>query len=132
MALTGKAREADAPGGIEHALDLLREGQTEEAEAIFAEVVARKEEEGTRMRAEGAAALQEAAEAARHLGALAYLDDTRKAIEAYATATRLDPDHTWSWISLGLLHQRAGSLSQAEQALEQAQRAAERSSHERD
>jgi tetratricopeptide (TPR) repeat protein len=125
MALTGRAREAGAPGKIEHALDLLREGQTAEAEAIFAEIVDRKE-------AEGAAALQEAAEAARHLGALAYLDSTQKATAAYATATRLDPNHTWSWIFLGLLHKRAGSLTQAEHAFDQALQAAIRTGHDRD
>ena len=132
MALTGKAREADAPAGVEHALDLLRDGQTGEAEAIFAEVVARKEAEGTHQQAEGLTALREAAEAARHLGALAYLDDTRKAIDAYSTATRLDPDHAWSWIFLGLLHQRAGSLARAEHAFDQARAAANRTGHERD
>jgi tetratricopeptide (TPR) repeat protein len=84
------------------------------------------------MRAEGAAALQEAAEAARHLGALAFLDSTQKAIDAYATATRLDPGHTWSWIYLGLLHQQSGNLIQAGRAFDQAQEAAERAGHERD
>ena len=132
MALTGKARETDAPGGIEHALDLLRVGQTGEAQAIFAEVIARKEDEGKRQQAEGLAALREAADAARYLGALAYLDDTKKAIDAYETATRLDPDDTWSWIFLGLLHQRAGSLAQAEHAFDQAREAANRSGHGRD
>jgi len=132
MALASKAHEPAPPAGVEHALDLLREGQTGEAQAIFAEVVERKEEEGTRKQAEGAADLREAAEAARHLGALAFLDNITKAIEAYATATRLDPDHVWSWILLGRLHLRAGSLAGAEAAFEQARSAAERAGSERD
>jgi tetratricopeptide (TPR) repeat protein len=124
-ALAEKAREPDAPRNVQQALALLPEGRTAEAEAIFAEIVERKQVEGT-------AALQEAAAAARHLGALAYLDSTQKALEAYATATRLDPDNAWSWIHLGLLHKRAGSLAQAERALDQAQQAAIRSGQERD
>jgi len=132
MALAGKAHEPEPPAGVQHALDLLREGQTGEAQAIFAEVVERKAEEGVRKQAEGAADLREAAEAARHLGALAFLDNTTKAIEAYATATRLDPDHVWSWILLGRLHLRAGSLAGAEAAFEQARAAAEGAGSERD
>jgi tetratricopeptide (TPR) repeat protein len=132
MALTGKAHQPEPPAGVERALDLLREGQTGEAQVIFAEVVERKEEEGTRKQAEGAADLREAAEAARHLGALAYLHSTQKALQAYTTATRLDPDHIWSWILLGRLHLRAGSLAGAEAAFEQARAAAERAGSERD
>jgi tetratricopeptide (TPR) repeat protein len=110
------------PPGIDQALHLLARGQTAKAEAIFAWLVQRRE-------AEGAAAYQEAAEAARHLGALAYADDTQKAIEAYSTATRLDPDDPWSWIFLGRLHQRAGNLVAAERAFEQARDAADRAVH---
>jgi tetratricopeptide (TPR) repeat protein len=124
-ALADKAEEADAPPKFDQALAALAEGQTEQAEQIFAEIVARKA-------AEGAAANREAAEAARHLGALAYLDDTRKAIEAYQTATRLDPDDTWSWILLGRLYQRAGNLASAEQAFQKARDVAERSGNGRD
>lgn len=102
QALAERAQEPDAPPAVEHALALLSGGLTAEAQAIFADILLRKEAEGT-------AALHEAAEAARHLGALASLDDTVKAITAYATATRLDPDHTWSWIFLGRLSQQAGS-----------------------
>ena len=132
MALAGKAHEPEPPAGVERALDLLRAGQTGEAQAIFAELVERKEEEGTHKRAEGAVALKEAAAAARHLGALAFLDSTQKAIEAYATATRLDPDDTWSWIFLGRLYQRAGKLTAAEQAFQKAREVAQRAGNERD
>jgi tetratricopeptide (TPR) repeat protein len=125
QALADKAREPDAPPKVEQALALLPEGRTAEAEAIFAEIVERKQ-------VEGMAALQEAAAAARHLGALAYLDSTQKAIEAYATATRLDPDHVWSWILLGRLHLRAGSLAGAAGAFDQARAAAERAGSEGD
>ncbi len=79
-----------------------------------------------------AQATKEAAEAARNLGAIAYLNNTAKAIEAYRTATELDPNDTWSWIYLGLLHQQAGDLAAAERAFERASAAAEASDVERD
>jgi hypothetical protein len=60
-ALAQAAKQPDAPPGIDQALDLLAKGQPAKAEAFFAELVQRRE-------AEGAAAYQEAAEAARHLG----------------------------------------------------------------
>jgi tetratricopeptide (TPR) repeat protein len=125
QALADKAQEPEAPPKVEQALALLPEGRTAEAQAVFAEIMERR-------RVEGTAALQEAAAAARHLGALAYLDSTQKAIEAYQTATELDPDHTWSWIYLGRLYRRAGNLADAEQALQKAREAAERSEDERD
>jgi tetratricopeptide (TPR) repeat protein len=117
-------RPAEAPS-IAKALASLQRGEKGDAEAVFAGVIERK-------RAEGTAAYLEAAEAARHLGALAYLDDTKKAIEAYSTATRLDPDDTWSWIFLGRLYPRAGNLVAAEQALREAREAADRADIEGD
>jgi protein O-GlcNAc transferase len=132
QALSAEAKEPDVPAEVQQAVALLPEGRTAEAKAIFAEIVTRKETEGQRKRAEGAADLREAAEAARHLGALAYLDNAPRAMEAYATATRLDPDHAWSWIFLGRLYQRAGNLAAAEQGFQKAREAAERAENERD
>jgi tetratricopeptide (TPR) repeat protein len=125
QALADKAQAPEAPPEVEQALALLPEGRTAEARAVFEEIVARKE-------TEGAAALKEAAEAARHLGALAYLESTEQAIAAYARATRLDPDDAWSWIFLGRLQVQAGSLTAAEQAFEQAGGAATRTGSKRD
>ena len=124
-ALADKAEEADAPPEIDQALAALAKGQTEQAEQIFGEIVARKA-------AEGAVANREAAEAARHLGALAYLDNTQKAMKAYQTATELDPDDTWSWILLGRLYQRAGNLAFAEESFQRARQVAERAGNDRD
>ena len=103
----------------------MRQGETGAAEGALAEILDR------RLR-ERATASAEAAEAARNLGAIAYLSDTAKAIEAYRTATELDPDDTWSWIILGRLYQRAGNLAAAEQAFQSARQAAERAGNERD
>ena len=124
-ALAAKAEGPDPPPGIDKALAMLNEGKTGDAEKIFAGILERKQ-------AEGATALKEAAEAARHLGALAYLNDTRKAIEAYATATKDDPGDTWSWIFLGRLRAQAGDLAAAEQAFLRAQEAAKAAGDERD
>jgi protein O-GlcNAc transferase len=54
--------------------------------------------------------------AARHLGAMAFLHDTRKALDAYRRATALDPDNADGWNQLGHLLVRTGELSEAEAA----------------
>ena len=77
QALAEKAQAPAAPARFEQALALMREGNTTEAKTIFSDIIA-----GTQP------ALREAAEAARHLGALASLDNTEEAIEAYATRKR--------------------------------------------
>jgi tetratricopeptide (TPR) repeat protein len=82
--------------------------------------------------AEGAAANREAAEAARHLGALAYLHDTAKSLAAYREAARLDPDDVWTWIFIGRLEVRAGRLGTAERAFDEARARAEAAGAERD
>ncbi|KKK73245.1 hypothetical protein LCGC14_2895770, partial [marine sediment metagenome] len=69
-----------------------------------------------RRKAEGAAALKEAASAARHIGALAFLHDTDKALAAYREAVDLDPDNADGWNRLGYLLRRTGDLDNAEQA----------------
>ena len=65
-------------------------------------------------RAEGASANREAAAVARHIGALAFLHDTRKALRFYGAATELDPDDPDAWNELGQLHHRVGDLANAE------------------
>jgi tetratricopeptide (TPR) repeat protein len=49
----------------------------------------------------------------RHIGALAFLSDTQKALTAYKKATALDPDNPDGWRYLGELHYRLGNLSDA-------------------
>jgi protein O-GlcNAc transferase len=97
------ANKQDAPG-VKETLAALAEGQTEVAKAIFAKTV------------EGAAANREAAEAARHLGALAFLDDTEEALRWYRRAVDLDPANADGWNQLGHLYHRTGPLDQAEAA----------------
>ncbi|MGQ0594649.1 MAG: tetratricopeptide repeat protein [Gammaproteobacteria bacterium] len=102
------ARKQDAPG-VKEALAALAQGQTEAAKAIFAKAVEAKA-------VEGAAANREAAEAARHLGALAVLDDTEEALRWYRRAVELDPANADGWNQLGHLYHWTGPLDQAEAA----------------
>ena len=101
-------KQQDAPG-VKEALAALAEGQTEAAKAIFAKTVEAKT-------AAGAAVSREAAEAARHLGALAFLDDTEEALRWYRRAVHLDPANADGWNQLGHLYHRTGPLDQAEAA----------------
>jgi tetratricopeptide (TPR) repeat protein len=108
-ALAKKKELPDAPPGIDRALKQLAEGNAAAAETIFRDV-AEKEE------AEGKAANKEAAEAFRHLGALAFLHDTNKALDAYRRSTELDPENAKGWNQLGHLLLRKGELQAAESA----------------
>lgn len=111
--------------GVEEALDALARGDRTRAEALFAEI-------GARRAAEGAAANREAAEPFRHLGALAFLDDTAGSLAAYRRAAELDPSDVWTWIFIARLEQRAGDLAAAEEAARRAMEAAERARSDRD
>lgn len=102
--------EVEAPvGTINDALQALEQGDTAQARAVFAEVLRTRE-------AEGQKANKEAAAAARHLGALAFLHNTEEALAAYQKAVALDPDNADGWNRLGHLLDRTGELDQAEQA----------------
>ncbi len=102
------AKKQDTPG-VKEALAALAHGQTEAAKAIFAKTVEAKA-------AEGAAANRDAAEAARHLGALAFLENTEEALRWYRRADELDPANADGWNRLGHLYIRTGQLDQAEAA----------------
>ena len=110
-ALLEQRSEPDKPPGIDDALEQLSRGETDAAEALFAEILERK-------KAEGKASLKEAAAAARNIGALAYLHDTDKALSAYTQAVELDPDDPEGWNMLGRLRLRVGNLQGAEEACE--------------
>jgi len=92
---------------IKEALEEAAQGNTRLAEAIFLEVEERKA-------AEGKVANKEAAEAARHRGALAFLHDTEKALQAYRRAVELDPENADGWKQLGHLLHRKGELQAIE------------------
>ena len=65
-----------------------------------------------------AEARKNATQAAKRLGALAYLYDTRKALAAYAEATQLDPDDWEALWHLGQIQMRAANLEGAKASLE--------------
>jgi tetratricopeptide (TPR) repeat protein len=50
----------------------------------------------------------------RHIGALAFLHNTHKALAAYEKAVSLDPDDSEGWCYLGHLQYRLGNLTKAE------------------
>jgi tetratricopeptide (TPR) repeat protein len=104
-ALASLRGQADAPPGTEQALAMLEKGRTEEAAAIFQAVAERKEKD-----------IEKAAAAYRHLGALAFLDDTQKSLSAYRRATELEPNNAEGWKQLGNLLFRIGKLDEAEAA----------------
>jgi tetratricopeptide (TPR) repeat protein len=91
---------------IDTALAHLKEGNPSEAEAIFEEILETQSKHGQQ-------ANKQAAAAARHIGALAFLHDTAKAHKAYKRATELDPDNAHGWNQLGHLQNRLGQLNNA-------------------
>jgi tetratricopeptide (TPR) repeat protein len=91
---------------IDLALQAFAKGEKTRAEVILKKLLEQKT-------AEGKQANQQAAAAARHLGALAFLDNTQVALNYYRQATELAPDNVDGWFQLGLLFQRIGELNQA-------------------
>jgi tetratricopeptide (TPR) repeat protein len=108
-AITALSKTGAPAASINEALQELEQGHTAQAQAIFAEVLKTKE-------AEGKQANKEAAAAARHLGALAFMNDTKAALAAYQKAVQLDPDNADGWNRLASLLWRTGELAQAEEA----------------
>jgi protein O-GlcNAc transferase len=107
-AVVALANISDAPTEkTDDALARLVKGDAQGAKAIFREILERKS-------AEGAAANNEAAEAARHLGSLAFYDNTYEALAAYRKAVELNPGNPDGWNQLGHLLLRVGQLNDAE------------------
>lgn len=94
---------------ILQALNFLKQGDTKKAEEIFEGAAAEARRTGRE------ANIQEA-EALRHLGSLAFLHDTQKALNTYQRSTVLDPDNLDGWNQLGHLYKRIGELENAENA----------------
>lgn len=68
---------------------------------------------------EGAAANREAAEATRHFGALAFLENPEEALLWYRQTVEFGPANAEGWIQLGHIY-RTGQLDQAEDAYRKA------------
>jgi TPR repeat protein len=69
---------------------------------------------------------RDAAEAARHLGALAFLDNTEEALRWYRRAVELDPANADEWNWLGLLYYRTGQLDQRTELIGRSSRSVRR------
>jgi tetratricopeptide (TPR) repeat protein len=100
----------DAPAPkIEDALKELSQGNRRGATTLFEQIYEKNAAEGTQ-------ANTKAADAAAHLGALAFNDDTQSALGWYRKAVALDATSWESWRLLGYLLQRTGQLHDAEDA----------------
>ncbi len=114
-AAVAAVRDQSGPG-VAEALSRLEQGDSAAAEKLFSEVLERLEREGREALDQGREKLAEAATAARHIGAMAFLHDTDKALEAYAKAVELDPDNAEGWNRRGHLLMRIGDLPGADEA----------------
>jgi tetratricopeptide (TPR) repeat protein len=134
-ALVAEARVADAEpdreATVEAALSSLAEGRMDEAKAVLSGVLERKAAASAAKAAESRAA-NEAAMAARHLGALAMFTNTEEALAAFRRAAALAPADVWTWIYLARLERQRGDLSAAVKAAQRAREAAEAAGDERD
>ncbi|MDD2816224.1 MAG: tetratricopeptide repeat protein [Thiotrichaceae bacterium] len=111
-ALTALSKTNAPPQVIDEAFAALEKGDSSKAQAIFKKISEEK-------LAEGKAALKEAATAARHQGALAFQENTQEALQAYRRVVELEPESVEDWNRLGILLERIGELSEAEQAFQQ-------------
>jgi tetratricopeptide (TPR) repeat protein len=103
--------KTDAPAAsINAALQALMQGDTSKAQAVFAEMLHSKE-------AEARQAFKEAAAAARHLGALAFMNNPKEALAACQKAVLFDPDNADGKNMLTALLLRGGLMPPEEAAL---------------
>jgi uncharacterized caspase-like protein/predicted negative regulator of RcsB-dependent stress response len=97
----------------ERALQRLNEGDSAEAERLFAEVLETEAREASERKSK-------AAEAARHLAALFKPKDVIKAMSFYGRAVELDPENAQSWLDYGDTALDAGDTGAAMRAFESA------------
>jgi tetratricopeptide (TPR) repeat protein len=81
-----------------------------------AELEGKLRQRAEKFRAQAQPAMKASAEYWRHIGALAFLHDTLKSIDAYQRAVASDPDEPEGWRYLGELQYRRGDLAVAEQS----------------
>ena len=109
-AITALSKTVGPAARLHAALQALRQGDMSKAQAIFAEVVHSKE-------AEARQACKEAAAAARHLCALAFMNNPKEALAACQKAVLFDPDNADSRNMLTALILRGGVVPPEEAAL---------------
>ncbi|MEP3631252.1 MAG: tetratricopeptide repeat protein [Hyphomicrobiales bacterium] len=120
-ALAALGRQNDPSS--QDAEDELIAGDPEKAKAFFRERA--EAQEGVI----GDAA-KDAAQNYRHLGAVAFLNDTQEALHAYGRATELDPEDASGWTQLAHLLHRVGEIDKAMEAHKQVLEIGERTSNQ--
>lgn len=116
----GKALAARNDNRAEQALSMLRDGDEAAAEKLFEEVLAARKQ-----RAEAAAEAEakdrkDAADAARHIAALARPKDLAKAMRYFAQAAELDPTDIGTWMDLAYAARDTGNTAEALRAFREA------------
>ncbi len=84
---------------VNEAFAALAREDTSKAKVLFAKAAQKGEQN-----------VKQTAQNYRNFAALASLDNTQEALQAYRRATQLDPDNTEGWNQLGILSERAGEL----------------------
>jgi tetratricopeptide (TPR) repeat protein len=102
-------------------LALAKNPQGVDVTELEAKLMAREKE----LEEEAGRTARKRAEYWRHIGALAFLSDTQKALATYEKATALDPDDPDGWRYLGELHYRLGDFDEARKAFAQLQKLGE-------
>lgn len=97
IAGAGKALVDSDDDRAEQALQSLRDGDEEAAERLFAEVLDRRKREAAEVAARAEQERKDAADAARHIAALAWPKNIAKAAFYYREAADLDPDTLENW-----------------------------------
>ena len=119
LAALGKQNDPSS----QEAEDELIAGDPEKAKAFFRERA--EAQEGVIGDAGKAAA-----ENYRHLGAIAFLNNTQEALDAYRRATELDPENADGWNRLGHLLRRVGEIDEAMEAYKQVLEIGEKTSNQ--
>nr|VFK02399.1 MAG: TPR repeat-containing protein [Candidatus Kentron sp. LFY] len=106
-----RERRAEAEAALVH-------GDTQLADALFAELEHSAAGKAAAAAREDLAQRRQAAAAARHRGAIAFLHDTHGALVHYRRAVEYDPEDAIGWNRIGHLKHRLGELAEAEAAYE--------------
>lgn len=104
---TAKAGAKIGDTRFKEIVNLFSAGRSQESEHLFQLIAAEKGAECER-------AIREAALAYRNLGAIALLDEPRRALSAYETALKFDPGDSVSMLWIGLLQLDRATVSESE------------------
>ena len=95
------------------AFSALKQGNTAIAKSLFANTAEKYEKQSKQLTDGAEQKSKQAAESLRYMGALAFLDNTQEALQAFRRATQLDPDNADGWNYFGVLLARVGRINEA-------------------